>query len=70
MGRTAYSSANRAYPFLQEESEPSQEEMQGQRGSNPGLRVFGPRESRRFRFRKELAGPPQIRLGVSRPRFP
>jgi hypothetical protein len=27
MGRTAYSSANRAYPFLHEEPEPSEEEM-------------------------------------------
>ena len=35
MGRTAYSSANRAYPFLQEESEPSEEEMQGRRDSHP-----------------------------------
>jgi hypothetical protein len=35
MGRTAYSSANWAYPFLQEESEPSEEELQGRRDSNP-----------------------------------
>jgi hypothetical protein len=41
MGRTAYSSADRAYPFLQEESEPSEAEMQGRRDSNPrGIRFW------------------------------
>jgi hypothetical protein len=40
MGRTAYSSANRAYPFLQEESEPSGEEMRGGGTRTPGLRFW------------------------------
>jgi len=31
MGRTAYSSANKGVPLLQEESQPFEEEMQGRR---------------------------------------
>ena len=56
MGQTAYSSANRAYPFLQEESEPSEEEMQGRRDSNPRPTVFRPARKPPLSISKRVGG--------------
>jgi hypothetical protein len=56
MGRTAYSSANRAYPFLQEESEPSEEEMQGRRDSNPAYGFSAREKATAFDFKKSWRG--------------